>query len=53
MKFVNRESELNFLNEKWLEESAQLVIIYGKRRVGKTEISIQFAKDKPHIYFLC
>lgn len=53
MKFINRESELNFLNEKWLEESAQLIIIYGKRRVGKTEISIQFAKDKPHLYFLC
>ena len=53
MRFVNRESEVKFLNEKWLEESAQLIIIYGKRRVGKTEISIQFTKDKPHIYFLC
>lgn len=53
MRFINRESELGFLNEKWGENEAQLVIIYGKRRVGKTEISIQFAKDKPHIYFLC
>lgn len=53
MKFANRELELNFLNEKWKENEAQLIIIYGKRRVGKTEISIQFAKDKPHIYFLC
>lgn len=53
MRFVNRESELNFLNEKWQQNSAQLIIIYGKRRIGKTEISIQFAKDKPHIYFLC
>jgi len=53
MQFTNRESELNFLNEKWRETIAQLIIIYGKRRVGKTEISIQFAKGKPHIYFLC
>ena len=53
MRFVNRELELDFLNEKWRENIAQLIIIYGKRRVGKTEISIQFAKSKPHIYFLC
>jgi len=53
MRFVNREIELNFLNEKWRQNSAQLIIIYGKRRVGKTEISVQFAKNKPHIYFLC
>jgi hypothetical protein len=53
MEFVNREAELDFLNKKWSENKSQLVIIYGKRRVGKTELCIQFAKDKPHIYFLC
>ncbi len=53
MKFINRETELDFLNEKWHSDESQLIIIYGKRRVGKTELSIQFAKDKPHIYFLC
>jgi len=53
LRFINRESELKFLNEKWKEDEAQLIIIYGKRRVGKTEISIRFAKNKPHIYFLC
>ena len=53
MKFVNRETEIGFLNEKWNKNEAQLIIVYGKRRVGKTELAIQFAKDKPHIYFLC
>lgn len=53
MKFVNRKPELSFLNEKWRQNSPQLIVIYGKRRIGKTEISIQFAKNKPHIYFLC
>ena len=51
MKFVNRKTELDFLNKKWVEKQSQLIIIYGKRRVGKTELSIQFAKNKPHIYF--
>jgi len=53
MKFVNRGDELKFLNMKWKERQAQLIIIYGKRRVGKTELAIQFAKNKPHLYFLC
>lgn len=53
MEFINRESELGFLTSLWKENKPQLVVIYGKRRIGKTELSIQFAKDKPHIYFLC
>jgi AAA+ ATPase superfamily predicted ATPase len=53
MEFINREEELGFLNGKWNENEAQLIILYGKRRVGKTELTIQFSKDKPHIYFLC
>lgn len=53
MRFVNREVELDFLNKKWQQQGSQLIVIYGKRRVGKTELSVQFAKDKPHIYFLC
>jgi AAA+ ATPase superfamily predicted ATPase len=53
MLFVNREYELDFLNEKWGKPGSQLIVIYGKRRVGKTELAVQFAKDKPHLYFLC
>ncbi|MCP5008096.1 MAG: ATP-binding protein [Planctomycetes bacterium] len=53
MRFINRNIELQFLAEKWRTDEAQLVVLYGKRRVGKTELSIQFIKNKPHIYFLC
>ncbi len=53
MPFINREYELNFLDEKWGQPGAQLIVIYGKRRVGKTELAVHFAKDKPHLYFLC
>jgi len=52
MPFINREQELKALNEKWQSNIAQLFIIYGKRRVGKTELIKQFIKDKPAIYFL-
>ncbi|NOZ68766.1 MAG: ATP-binding protein [Deferribacteres bacterium] len=52
MRFINREKETAFLEEKWLEQKAQLIVLWGKRRVGKTELVKQFIKDKPHVYFL-
>jgi hypothetical protein len=52
MSFINREQELKVLNEKWQSNIVQFFIIYGKRRVGKTELIKQFIKDKSAIYFL-
>ncbi len=53
MPFVNRKDELNFLEERYRNGSKpQFIVIYGKRRVGKTELVKQFFKDKPHIYYL-
>jgi AAA+ ATPase superfamily predicted ATPase len=52
MGFVDREKELAFLEGKWEEKRAQLIILWGKRRVGKTELIKRFVRDKPHIYFL-
>ena len=40
------------MNEKWETKTSQLFVIYGKRRVGKTELVKQFLQDKPAIYFL-
>lgn len=52
--FVNRKNELTWLNERYeaLDKEGQLLIIYGKRRVGKTELIRHFLKDKPHGYYL-
>ncbi|BAL80392.1 ATP-binding protein [Caldisericum exile] len=52
MRFIDREKELSALERFWKENKPQFVVIYGKRRVGKTELIKQFIKDKPHIYFL-
>jgi AAA+ ATPase superfamily predicted ATPase len=38
MKFINRQAELAKLNELWEQKRSQLVVMYGKRRVGKTEL---------------
>ena len=52
MIFHGRKRELAFLKERWGAEKAEFVILWGKRRVGKTELVKQFIKGKPHIYFL-
>ena len=50
--FVNRQQELRFLDEHYRTKEAELVVVYGRRRVGKTEFTIKFSSNKPHIYFL-
>ena len=51
--FIGREAELRFLNDKYNEEKGQLIVLYGRRRVGKTETLREFCKDKPHVFYSC
>ncbi len=51
-QFINRKDELNFLNKKYSSASPEFIILYGRRRVGKTELIKQFIKNKPAVYFL-
>ncbi|HEC86423.1 MAG TPA: ATP-binding protein [Thermoplasmatales archaeon] len=52
IQFVDRERELEYLNEVWEENVFQLVILYGRRRVGKTELLKKFLEDKKGAYIL-
>ena len=52
MKFINRNKELADLEKRWNDKNAEFFIIYGKRRVGKTELIKQFIKGKSAVYFL-
>jgi AAA+ ATPase superfamily predicted ATPase len=49
---VDRESELRLLEETYEQNKSSLIIIYGRRRIGKTELVKQFIKEKGHVYFL-
>ncbi|SLM30059.1 ATPase [Desulfamplus magnetovallimortis] len=53
MKFYNREEELQILNvlNKQAEKSGRMTVITGRRRVGKTLLARQHARDKKHLYF--
>jgi AAA+ ATPase superfamily predicted ATPase len=51
-KFVDRVKELEFLERHFKREEAGFIVLYGRRRVGKTELVNRFIKNKKHIYFL-
>ncbi|RJS86076.1 ATP-binding protein [Methanophagales archaeon] len=50
--FVDREIDLGFLEERYKSSKAELIIIYGRRRVGKTRLLQEFVEDKKHIYLI-
>jgi AAA+ ATPase superfamily predicted ATPase len=49
-KFVNRERELKRLGDWWRDPNAIFGLIWGRRRVGKTALLQEFAKDKDVIF---
>ena len=44
MKFIAREEELNILHEEYKKEFSSFVAVYGRRRIGKTELVNHFIK---------
>ncbi len=49
--FVGRENEMKQLNKFYNRDSFQLLALYGRRRVGKTELLKRFSKDKYCLFF--
>jgi AAA+ ATPase superfamily predicted ATPase len=49
--FVNRVEELAYLKRLSREGGARLLIVYGRRRIGKTELLRHFSKDLKHLFF--
>jgi len=52
MNFINRTQELTFLQRKYDSDKAEFVIVYGRRRIGKTELINKFSLRRPTLYFL-
>lgn len=49
--FYCREEELRIMNSRYERGRFECIIIYGRRRVGKTALINEFCKGKPAIYF--
>lgn len=46
MGLIGRAYEQGLLKERWQKPSASLIVVYGRRRVGKTTLIEEFYKDK-------
>ena len=51
--FIGRKQELQFLEKQYSGTGGKLVVLYGRRRVGKTETLHEFCKGKPHVFYSC
>ncbi len=51
MRFLNRADELELLRERWSAKGSELLIVYGRRRVGKTELLAQLAAGTRSLYY--
>ena len=50
--FIGRKKELNYLDSQYRNTESSLILLYGRRRVGKTALIEEFIKSKKHIYLL-
>ena len=51
MRFIGRRQEIEALEREYRRDSG-FVVIYGRRRIGKTTLIKEFIKDKCAFYFL-
>jgi AAA+ ATPase superfamily predicted ATPase len=50
--FLNRKTELSLLENLYAEGKPKLILLYGKRRVGKTELLNEFARRHRALYLV-
>ena len=46
-RFIGRNRDLNTLDRLWQGSSAELLVVYGRRRVGKTRLLTHWLNQKP------
>lgn len=51
MVFIDRERELGHLNAEYGKNGAKFIVIYGRRRVGKTTLIEEFLRSKKDIIY--
>lgn len=51
MKFINRKQEIGRLNRIAKSTKSELVVVWGRRRLGKTRLLLEWAKEHNGIYY--
>src|SRR5688500_2509344 len=50
--FIGRDRGLAMLEDAWRKRASAFIPIYGRRRVGKSELILQFLRGKRAVYHL-
>lgn len=53
MNFHNRTKELDQLEKFYLSEDKEFMVVYGRRRLGKTRLLKEFTKKYSGLFFSC
>ena len=51
MRFIGRMQELNTLERMYSKAGFQMLVMYGRRRVGKTTLLSKFAENKNPVFY--
>jgi Predicted ATPase (AAA+ superfamily) len=53
MRFYNREAEIELLHkiQEQSTRNAQMTVVTGRRRIGKTQLLLRATEDRPTLYF--
>jgi uncharacterized protein len=52
LSFIGRHKELELLQNAYQENDSSFIPIYGRRRIGKSELILKFLEGKRGIYFV-
>lgn len=50
--FIGRDTELKFLNNYYLKDGSQILVVYGQRGVGKSALLRQFSENKKSAFYI-
>ncbi len=51
-KFIDRQREISLLEDEWNKPGGRLIILYGRRRIGKTRLLSEFISGKKGIFYI-
>lgn len=51
-EFIDRQEEMQTLDNEYARKCSSFVVLYGRRRVGKTTLISEFIKNKNALFFL-
>ncbi len=50
--FIGRKKEIESLNKKYISGKFEFIVMYGRKRIGKTRLLSEFCTDKKAIFFV-